>query len=266
MTLINNNDYIPQKSDFFMGKYNLRKEGIVIPYTEWQLNEILKCREPEVGIHYFFNNYLKTLDLDSGALVHFKTRPYQTKMIDNMMGNRFNIFKCPRQSGKTTTTAGTYIYLMNFFPYEICGIVANKATTAYEIVAVMEEMYINLPFWMQQGIVNWQAGGFELENGSRVISAATSRDALRGYPIKNLYWDEVALVAHRLASEFLASVYPTISSAKKSKITLSSTPIGYNHFAKFWFDAKEGLNQFIPLEIAWNEPPGRDEEFKRITI
>jgi hypothetical protein len=249
-----------------MGKRNLRKAGISYPYAQWQYDEILKCIEPKVGIHYFFKNYLKTLSLNEGQLVPFLPRPYQVTMIDNMINNRFNIFKNPRQSGKTTTTAGVYTYLMNFFPYEVCGIVANKDRMAIEIVSVMEEMFINLPFWMQQGVVTWQGGGFELENGSRVISQATSRDALRGFPIKNLFWDEVAAVRTNLASDFLASIYPTIASASSSRLTLSSTPDGYNHFAKFWYDAINKINQFIPFEVAWNEIPGRDEAFKKATI
>jgi hypothetical protein len=185
--------YQPQKTDYFQGKFNLRKAGIEIPYSQYQLDEIRKCKEPKTGIHYFFKTYLKTLSLDSGQWVLFEPRPYQTTMINMMMENRFNIFMNPRQSGKTTVTSGVYTYLMNFFPYEICGIVANKEKTAFEIISTMQKMFQGLPFWMQQGVVSWQSGGFELENGSRSISAATSKDALSGFPIKNLYWDECFL-------------------------------------------------------------------------
>jgi hypothetical protein len=258
--------YEPVQTDYYQKIWNVRKAGITYPYTQWQVDEIEKCKEPKTGIHYYFKTYLKTLDLDSSQLVPFEPRSYETTMIDNLINNRFNIFKNPRQSGKTTTVSGVFTYWMNFFPYEICGIVANKEIRAFDVIEVMETMFQNLPFWMQQGVMRWQAGGFELENGSKVAAEATSRDALRGLPIKHLYWDEVAAVRSNLAGDFLASVYPTISSAKQSTITMASTPDGYNHFAKFWYDAKNGKNQFIPFEVKWNEVPGRDEKYKKETI
>jgi len=258
--------YQPRKEDFFFGRYNLRKAGVVIPYSQWQMDELMKCREPKTGIYHFFNNYLKTLSFDNSGKVFFNPRPYQTRMIENMINYRFNIFKNPRQSGKTTVTAGVFLYWMNFFPYEVCGVVANGAKIAFEIVSLVEDMYMELPFWMQQGVTTWQSGGFELENGSRILCAATSKSALRGFPIKHLFWDEVAAVNNKLAEEFLASIYPTISSSKESTITLSSTTKGYNHFAKFWFDAINDRSGFIPLEVLWNEIPGRDDNFKKETI
>jgi hypothetical protein len=259
-------EFRPPPHWFYDGIYNLRKKNIKYPYSERQITEINKCLEPQTGIFYFFNNYLTTLSLDEASYVPFIPRGYQVDMINNMMNYRFNIFKNPRQSGKTTLTAGVYVYLMNFFPYEICGIVANKDDIAVKIVGLMQTMYKNLPFWMQQGVYGWPKTEFELENGSRVLARATSADALSGHTIKNLFWDEVAKVRKNLAEDFISSVYPTISSSTKSKITLSSTPKGYNQFAKFWFDAVNGKNEFHPIEVSWNAIPGRDEAFKKQTI
>jgi hypothetical protein len=260
------NEHKPSENDFYGGVYNLRKKNVQYPYSERQFLEIEKCLEPKTGIFYFFNNYLTTLSLDGAAYISFIPRTYQIDMINNMMNYRFNIFKNPRQSGKTTLSAGVFVYLMNFFPYEICGIVANKEDIATKIVSVMQTMYKNLPFWMQQGVYGWPKTEFELENGSRVLARPTSGDALSGHSIKNLLWDEVSKVRKNLADDFISSVYPTISSSTKSKITLSSTPKGYNHFAKFWFDAINGKNSFHPIEVKWNEIPGRDEAFKKETI
>lgn len=249
------------KEWYFQKKYNLRKEGITYPYEKWQIEEILKCKS---DIVYFYSNHIKIMS--NAEIVNFGPYKYQETMIYNMWNNRYNIFKIPRQSGKTTTIAAFFLYLILFYENEICGIAANKEKVALEIVRKIQDMYRYLPFWMQQGIVNWQKSEFELENGSRIISETTSKDALSGFSIKNLYIDEMSKIEENLIKDFLNSISPTIASFSNSKVIISSTPKGYNYFAKMWFDAINKESVYVPFEINWFDVPGRDEKFKEEKI
>ncbi len=75
-----------------------------------------------------------------------------------------------------------------------------------------------------------------------------------------------AFVPANIWHEFWESTYPTIASAKTSKIILVSTPKGMNHYYKMWRDAEEGRSRFNPVEVNWFDVPGYDEEFKDDTI
>jgi hypothetical protein len=76
-----------------------------------------------------------------------------------------------------------------------------------------------------------------------------------------LYVDEAAIIPNNVAEAFFTSVYPTISAGETTKILLSSTPLGYNHFWKFWNDADKDRNGFVNLFIPYWEIPGRDEKW-----
>jgi hypothetical protein len=122
-------------------------------------------------------------------------------------------------------------------------------------------MYENLPHWLQQGVITWNKGDVELENKSLVFTAATTASGIRGKSVNLLYVDEAAIIPNQVAEEFFTSVYPTISAGQTTKILLSSTPLGYNHFWKFWNDAENGRNGFTPLFIPYWEIPGRDDKW-----
>jgi hypothetical protein len=122
-------------------------------------------------------------------------------------------------------------------------------------------MYENLPLWMQQGIKTWNKGDVELENGSKVFTSATSTSGIRGKSVNWLYIDEAAIIPNNVAEEFFTSTYPTIMAGETTKVLLTSTPLGYNHFWKYWNDAKEGRNGFVALQIPYWKIPGRDEKW-----
>ena len=92
---------------------------------------------------------------------------------------------------------------------------------------------------MQQGIVSWNKGSLELENGSKILAASTSASAVRGMSFNILFLDEFAFVPNHVADSFFASVYPTITSGKNTKVIIVSTPHGMNHFYRMWHDAEE---------------------------
>ena len=146
------------------------------------------------------------------------------------------------------------------------GILANKAATARELLGRLQTAYENLPRWMQQGIIAWNKGSLELENGSKILAASTSASAVRGMSFNILFLDEFAFVPNHVADSFFASVYPTITSGKNTKVIIVSTPHGMNHFYRLWHDAEKQKNDYIPTDVHWSEVPGRDENWKKTTI
>jgi hypothetical protein len=203
--------------------------------------------------------------VDEG-LVPFNMYPFQRKLIENFHNHRFNICKMPRQVGKSVTTVSYLLHYIVFNDNVNIGILANKASTSRELLGRLQLSYENLPKWMQQGIVSWNKGSLELENGSKIVAASTSASAVRGMSFNIIFLDEFAFVPNHIADEFFASVYPTISSGKSTKVIIVSTPKGMNHFYRMWHDAERNKNDFIPTEVHWSEVPGRDEKWKAQTI
>jgi len=232
----------------------LKAAGQVIGFTKEQLEEYLKCAEDPI---YFINNYCMIVSLDQG-LIPFKLYPCQVNKINVIHNNRKVILMEGRQQGKTTSSAAYILWYTIFQPSKTVAILANKATAAREVLYRYQLMYENLPLWMQQGVTTWNKGDIELENLSKVFTAATSASGIRGKSVNMLYVDETAIIPNTVAEQFFASVYPTISAGETTKILLSSTPLGYNHFWKFWNDAENDRNGFVPLFIPYTEIPGRD--------
>ena len=249
-------------SDVYLGNPLLKKANTPIEFTKEQIEEYIKCKDDPV---YFAQNYVQIVTLDHG-LQPFKTYDFQEKLINNFHENRFNICKMPRQTGKSTTCVSYLLHYAIFNDSVNIGILANKATTARELLARLATAYENLPTWMQQGILVWNKGNIELENGSKILAASTSASAVRGMSFNILFLDEFAFVPNHIADAFFASVYPTITSGKSTKVIIVSTPHGMNHFYRMWHDAEKGSNEYVPTDVHWSEVPGRDAEWKRQTI
>ncbi len=246
----------------YLGNPNLKKANTPIEFNYKQIEEFIKCKDDPV---YFANNYIKIVSLDEG-LTQFHPYHFQEKLITNFHNNRFNICKMPRQTGKSTTVISYLLHYAIFNDSVNLGILANKASTARELLARLAIAYENLPKWMQQGILVWNKGNIELENGSKILAASTSASAVRGMSFNILFLDEFAFVPNHIADSFFASVYPTITSGKSTKVIIVSTPHGMNHFYRMWHDAEKNDNEYIPTEVHWSEVPGRDAEWKRQTI
>ena len=208
---------------------------------------------------------LKLFLLDEG-LTQFHPYDFQEKLIHNFHNNRFNICKMPRQTGKSTTVVSYLLHYAVFNDSVNIGILANKAATARELLQRLQTAYENLPKWMQQGILSWNKGSMELENGSKILAASTSASAVRGMSFNILFLDEFAFVPNHVADSFFASVYPTITSGKNTKVIIVSTPHGMNHFYRMWHDAERSKNEYIPTDVHWSEVPGRDQKWKETTI
>jgi len=248
--------------DVYLGNPNLKKANTSIEFTKEQILEFMACKNDPV---YFAQQHVKIVSLDEG-LVPFQPYDFQQKLIKNFHENRFNICKMPRQTGKSTTSVSYLLHYAVFNDNVNIGILANKAATARDLLGRLQTAYENLPKWMQQGIISWNKGSLELENGSKILAASTSASAVRGMSFNILFLDEFAFVPNHIADSFFASVYPTITSGKSTKVIMVSTPHGMNHFYRYWHDAERGQNDYVPTDVHWSEVPGRDSEWKRQTI
>ena len=249
-------------SEVYLGNPNLKKANTAIEFTQENILEFMRCKEDPV---YFANKHIKIVSIDEG-LVPFRMYPFQKKLISNFHENRFNICKMPRQTGKSTTVVSYLLHYAVFNDNINIAILANKASTARDLLGRLQLAYENLPRWMQQGIISWNKGSLELENGSKISANSTSSSAVRGGSYNVIFLDEFAFIPNHIADDFFASVYPTISSGQKSKVIIVSTPRGMNHFYRMWHDAERGKNEYKPTDVHWSEVPGRDEAWKEQTI
>ena len=249
-------------SDQYLGNPNLKKAHTPSRFTRKQIEEVVKCLD---NPKYFIEEYLKIVTIDKG-LVPFEMYDFQRKMVDTFHDNRFTICKLPRQSGKSTIIVSYLLHYVLFNDNVNVAILANKSSTARDLLGRLQLAYEHLPKWMQQGVLNWNKGSLELENGSKIVAASTSSSAVRGSTFNIIFLDEFAYVPNSIAEEFFSSVYPTISSGKSSKVMIVSTPHGMNMFYKMWVDACNKNNNFVPVEVHWSEVPGRDEKWKEETI
>ena len=248
--------------NIYLGNPNLKRANTSIEFTEDNIIEFLKCKEDPV---YFALNYIKIVTLDHG-LQPFKMYPFQEKLISNFHQNRFNICKMPRQTGKSTTCVSYLLHYAVFNDNVNIAILANKASTARDLLGRLQLAYENLPDWMQQGVISWNKGSLELENGSKISSNSTSSSAVRGGSYNIIFLDEFAFIPNHIADDFFASVYPTISSGQSTKVIIVSTPRGMNHFYRMWHDSEWGKNAYVPTDVHWSEVPGRDATWKAQTI
>ena len=249
-------------NEHYLGNPNLKKANTPIEFTAEDVKEFQKCENDPV---YFITKYIKITTLDHG-LQPFEMYNFQKDMVGTFHSNRYSICKLPRQSGKSTTIIAFLLHYCIFNANVNVAILANKAAVARDLLGRLQLAYENLPKWLQQGVISWNKGSLELENGSRILAAATSSSAVRGGSYNIIFLDEFAYVPSNIAEQFFSSVYPTISSGKTSKVIIVSTPHGMNMFYKLWRDAEDGKNSYVPIEVHWTEVPGRDEKWKKETI
>lgn len=242
----------------YLNNPKLKRAYVPISFTQEQSEELLKCAD---DIYYFLENYYTVFSLDH-AEVSYIPYPYQRKLIDALLNDRFVIGKMPRQYGKSITVIGYFLWKILFQPNQRIAILANKQDTAKKLLKDFKFSYERLPKWLQQGVTQWNAYNVEFENESFILAAATTSGAVRGSTFNLVFLDEFAHVPTNIAEEFFTSVYPTISSGKTSQIFIVSTPLGMNYYYKLWTDATEKNNKFTPIDVHWSDHPDRDEKWK----
>ena len=261
------------KQQGYYGNPNLKEVGREIEFTKEQVEEYIKCSQDPI---YFIQKYIKVVSLDEG-LVPFNLYDYQEDIVEKVHNNRFVIAKLPRQSGKSTTIISYLLHYILFNQSMSVAVLANKQSTAKDILSRLKLTYEYLPLWLQQGILEWNKGSIQLENGSKIIASSTSSSAIRGGSFNCIFLDEFAHVPNTIAEEFFSSVYPTITSGQSTKVFMVSTPNGLNMFYYYWKGAtkkqgEKGKNEYVPIEVHWSNVPKypggplRDEAWKQEII
>ena len=256
------------KKDGYLGNPNLKPVGVQQQFTPEQVQEYIKCATDPV---YFVEKYVKIVAVDKG-LVPFEMYDFQKELIHKLHNNRFVIGKLPRQVGKTTTVGAYLLHYVLFNQNMNVAILANKQSTAIEILGRIKMAYEYLPKWLQQGVIEWNKGSVVLENGSRILAAATSSSAIRGGSFNCILLDEFAHIPTQIAEEFFTSVYPTITSGQSTKMFIISTPNGLNMFYYYWKGAINNQNGYVAFEVHWSQVPKypggplRDEQWKKEMI
>ena len=256
------------KKDGYLGNPNLKPVGVQQQFTPEQVKEYIKCSQDPT---YFVEKYVRIVAVDKG-LIPFEMYDYQKDLIKTLHENRFVIGKLPRQTGKTTTVGSYLLHYLLFNQNVNIAILANKQSTAIEILSRVKMAYEYLPKWLQQGVIEWNKGSIVLENGSRVLAAATSSSAIRGGSFNCILLDEFAHIPTQIAEEFFTSVYPTITSGQSTKMFIISTPNGLNMFYYYWKGALNKQNGYVPFEVHWSQVPKypggplRDDKWKQEMI
>lgn len=252
---------VEPKNSGYLGNQNVKRAGVETQYTEEQMQEYLKCSENPV---HFIESYCKIISLDEG-LVPFDLRGYQSSLINHYNDSRFSVVLAARQSGKSITSCAFLLWFLLFKPEVTVAILANKGAIAREMISRITTMLEHVPFFLQPGVKILNKGSIEFANDSKIVAAATSSSSIRGLSVNLLYLDEFAFVDG--AEEFYTATYPVITSGKDSKVIITSTANGVgNMFHKLYESAVHGNSEYKAFTINWYDVPGRDEEWKKMTI
>ena len=240
----------------YNGNPNLPKANTQHNWTADMINEYIKCKADPV---YFAETYFKIVHVDKG-LIPFKLYEYQKEAIRLSSLNRKFVMNASRQCGKTSVATVIILHYALFNDSKKVALLANKADTAQEILSRIQLAYEYLPHWLKCGVSEWNKRRVEFDNGTIIIAAASSSSSIRGQSVSMLYIDECAFVERW--EEFSASVMPTLSSGKETRMIFTSTPCGLNHFFHYVDGGKNGVNGFSVLEVPWTAVPGRDLKWK----
>jgi len=240
-------------------------------FSEDQVNDLMQCMNPDTGYLYFAEKFAYIQHPVKGKLL-FDPYDYQERLLKSYHNYRFNINMLPRQTGKTTCAAIYLLWYAMFNPDQTVLIAAHKYTGAQEIMQRVRYAYELCPDHIRAGVVNYNKGSMEFENGSRIVSATTTGNTGRGMSISLLYCDEFAFVSPTIADEFWTSISPTLATGGRAIIT--STPNSdEDTFAVIWKEAEKkfdehgneqdlGVNGFHSFTCHWSEHPDRDEKWK----
>ena len=234
-------------------------------FSNVQLLEFSKCMTDPF---YFLSKYFMIQHPTRGS-ISYKAYDYQQELADNYHNYRFSISMLGRQMGKSTTAAGYLLWYTMFNPDQTVLIAAHKYSGAQEIMHRIRYAYEMCPDHIRAGVTNYNKGSIEFDNGSRIISQATTENTGRGLSISLLYADEFAFVRPTIAKEFWTSISPTLATGGKAIIT--STPnLDDDQFAIIWSGANKqldnygnetdvGINGFKPYKALWHQHPDRDK-------
>jgi hypothetical protein len=244
-------------------------------YTNEQVEELLKCMDPDEGYLHFARSFAFIQHPVKGKLL-FDPYEYQLRLMHSYHNFRFNINMMPRQTGKTTCASIYLAWYAMFKPDQTILVAAHKYTGAQEIMSRIRFVYESCPDHIRAGVVSYNKQSIEFENGSRIVAQTTTGNTGRGMSISLLYCDEFAFVMPNIAEEFWTSISPTLATGGRAIIT--STPNSdEDTFATIWKQAEDkfdshgneqelGTNGFHSYVAEWHEHPDRDDKWKEEEI
>lgn len=260
-----NNGFVLSRIEnpFYENTIGLRKAGLTFRMSAGEIDEYVKCK---MDVHHFAEKYCWVKG-EKGEPVKLKLRDYQKEILDNFFNNRFNILMASRQTGKTISSSIMMLHFVLFNNNKNVLVTANKLDTAVEVLDKMREIYQRLPFFLQQGILNWNQKFMVFENKSRIKGFATTKTASIGQSADFLYLDEFAYLPDNIADKFYKSVFPTIANIENSKIIITSTPNGFNLFHRLLMEAEkpEGeKSSYVANRVYWWQVPKRFITYVRL--
>ena len=227
-------------------------------YTEEHIKEIYKCK---MSIEYFAENYIYIIHPSKGK-IKIELYDFQKPLLNNFKNHPRNVVLSSRQSSKSTTCCIFILWYSIFHRDKTCAILANVDRTSMNLLTDLKNMLEELPDWLKPGCSVYNAHTIEFDNGTKIFSAATSKNALRGESISVLMLDELAFVEPNLCESFFTSNMPTVDQGEH--ILIVSTPNGIGGiYHKIWTDAVNKRNSFVANRIDWWQVPGRDEEWAK---
>ncbi|QIW87103.1 terminase large subunit [Aeromonas phage Ahp1_CNU-2021] len=233
------------KRSRYLGLPNLKRANVPIKWSQEMKDEWRRCRD---DIIYFAENYCSIVHIDWGV-IKVQLRDYQKEMLQIMADERMSIHNLPRQLGKTTATAIFLTHFVVFNEAKAVGVLAHKGDMAKEVLERTKQSIELLPDFLQPGIVEWNKGNIELENGCSIGAYASSPDAVRGNSFAMIYLDEAAFIEN--FDDTWKAILPVISSGRNSKIILTSTPNGINHWYDLWDASLKSDMGFKPYTTTW---------------
>jgi hypothetical protein len=252
-----------QEDKYYLGNKSLPAANMEFEWTPKMVRELKKTRQ---NILYFAENFFFIVNLDKGKM-KIPLYASQKRVLRSLRDNRFVACLASRQTGKTTMMTIYSLWIACFQEDQRILVVANKEQTAINIFSRIRTAYEMLPNYLKPGVVEYGKTSMKLANGSSIGISTTSSDAGRGDSCNVLILDELAFIPNNLVDAFWKSVYPIISSSRKSKIFIASTPNGTdNLFYKLYMDGLNNKSNWYAEKMMWYEIPGRDEKWKTETI
>lgn len=247
-----------KEQTFYLGNKNLPQPETEFQWTQEMVEDLERARKSILHFSRFF--YI--VNLDEGKQV-IKLYPYQKRILKALVENRFNVVLASRQIGKTTILTIFALWMVCFTDDYRVLLIANKESTAINIFKRIRLAYEMLPNFLKPGVIEYAKTGLVLANGSSIGISTTTSDAARGESINCLLIDEAAFIPAEFMNDFWESVFPVISSSKRSKIFMLSTPNGVgNLFYNIYSDSLTDTNGWHNERVDWWEVPGRDEKWK----
>ena len=243
------------------------RPGLEHKFTKQMMQEFVKCAKSNT---YFALNHAIAIHPMKG-IISLEVRDYQLRLLDALATHDRVLSIFPRQAGKSLTASihVLHIALYSDTPVNIF-LLAHKGDMSKSLLADIKVIYEELPPYLKKGVKKYDATGIEFEDGSKIRSATTTADSIRGQAITFLLLDEFAFVPPHIVDDFYTSAQPTLSTG--GKVCIISTPNGASGlFYDLYKGARDGRNGgegngYHLVDMEWNEVPERDEEFKERMI